>query len=62
MLTIPDVPAPKAAAVIPSEDLKPLYTSPWTAGACQARLAAATADLADEKTKTQPSAGNETPP
>jgi len=62
MLTIPDVPAPKAAAVIPSENLKPLLHFAVDCRACQARLAAATADLADEKTKTQPSAGNETPP
>jgi hypothetical protein len=48
----PDAPTPNTAA-IPSEDLKPLYDFAVDCKACQARLAAATADLADEKTKTQ---------
>ncbi len=39
-------------AVIPSEDLKPLYDFTLDCKACQARLAAAQADLADERQKT----------
>lgn len=49
---LPDEPNPSKAA-IPSEDLKPLYDFAVDCKACQAKLAAATADLADEKTKTQ---------
>ena len=39
--------------VLPPEDLKPLYDFAVDCKVCQARLAATTADLADEKTKTQ---------
>jgi len=39
-------------AVIPAEDLKPLYDFALDCKACQARLAAAQSDLADEKSKT----------
>jgi hypothetical protein len=39
-------------AVIPAEDLKPLYDFTLDCKACQARLAAAQSDLADEKSKT----------
>jgi len=38
---------------IPAEDLKPLYDFALECKACQAKLAAAQADLKDEKTKTQ---------
>jgi hypothetical protein len=39
-------------AVIPAEDLKPLYDFGLDCKACQARLAASQADLSDEKAKT----------
>jgi hypothetical protein len=42
----------KAQAVIPAEDLKPLYDFTIDCKACQAKLTTAQADLADEKTKT----------
>jgi ABC-type nickel/cobalt efflux system permease component RcnA len=45
------VPQPKAS--IPPEDLKPLYDYALACKACQAQLAAAQADLKDEKAKTQ---------
>ena len=47
-------PASKAApqAVIPSADLKPLYDFALDCKACQAKLAAAQADLTDERAKT----------
>lgn len=46
--------APRATGVaLPAEDLKPLYDFAVDCKTCQTRLAAATADLADEKTKTQ---------
>jgi hypothetical protein len=38
--------------VIPPEDLKPLYDFTLDCKACQAKLAAAQGDLADERTKT----------
>ena len=38
---------------IPPEDLKPIYDFAVDCKACQAKLAAVSADLADEKTKTQ---------
>ena len=38
--------------VLPAEDLKPLFNFAIDCRACQARLAAAQADLADEKAKT----------
>jgi len=48
----PEAPTPSTVA-IPGEDLKPLYDFAVDCKTCQTRLAAATADLADEKTKTQ---------
>src|SRR5205814_1312502 len=39
-------------AVIPTEDLKPLYDFAIDCQACQAKLAATRGDLADEQTKT----------
>ena len=39
-------------AVIPAEDLKPLYDFALECKACQAKLTAAQSDLSDEKTKT----------
>ncbi len=48
-------PTGKAAApqaVIPAEDLKPLYDFALDCKACQAKLAAAKADLTDERAKT----------
>jgi len=53
-----DSPVPKnisnipAQAVIPAEDLKPLYDFSLDCQACQAKLAAAQSDLTDERTKT----------
>jgi septal ring factor EnvC (AmiA/AmiB activator) len=43
---------PQAQAVIPTEDLKPLYDFTIDCKACQAKLAAAKGDLADEHSKT----------
>lgn len=48
----PEGPQPQPIA-IPSEDVKPLYDLAVDCKACQAKLAAAAADLADEKSKTQ---------
>jgi hypothetical protein len=51
-------PAPPATdgklsqAVIPAEDLKPLYDFALECKACQAKLTAAQSDLTDERTKT----------
>ena len=47
----PDTP-PANQVILPSQDLKPLYDFALDCKACQARLAASQADLADEKTKT----------
>lgn len=44
--------SPPTEAVIPVEDLKPLYDFTIDCKACQAKLAAAQGDLTDEKTKT----------
>ena len=44
--------APTPQAVIPAEDLKPLYDFVLDCKACQAKLATAESDLADEKSKT----------
>jgi hypothetical protein len=41
-----------ALAVIPQQDLKPLYDFALDCKACQAKLTAAQSDLTDEKTKT----------
>ncbi len=46
-------PSPAAKVEIPAADLKPLYDFAVDCKACQARLAAAHADLADEQTKTR---------
>jgi hypothetical protein len=43
---------PRAQAVIPAEDLKPLYDFTLDCKACQAKLAASQGDLTDEKAKT----------
>jgi hypothetical protein len=48
----PAAPSPSAVA-IPAEDLKPLYDFAVDCKTCLARLSTATADLTDEKTKTQ---------
>jgi type II secretory pathway pseudopilin PulG len=42
---------PRAQAVIPAEDLKPLYDFTLDCKACQAKLAASQGDLTDEKAK-----------
>ena len=42
----------ESQAVIPAQDLKPLYDFTIDCKACQARLTAAQADLTDEKSKT----------
>jgi type II secretory pathway pseudopilin PulG len=47
----PDAPAPNIN--FPLEDLKPLYDTMLQCKECQAELAAAQADLQDERTKTQ---------
>jgi type II secretory pathway pseudopilin PulG len=48
---LPDTPTSKANAVIPAEDLKPLYDFTIDCKACQAKLAAAQGDLTDERNK-----------
>jgi hypothetical protein len=54
--TLPNNPTPKpsqtADAILPAADLKPLYDFALDCKACQAKLAASQADLADEKTKS----------
>jgi hypothetical protein len=45
-------PSPQTNAVIPAEDLKPLYDFTIDCKACQAKLAAAQGDLSDERKKT----------
>jgi len=48
-----DAPKPgQPAAIIPAEDLKPLYDFTLDCKACQAKLAASQADLLDEGNKT----------
>ncbi len=49
---LPNSPAPQANAVIPAEDLKPLYDFTIDCKSCQAKLAAAQGDLTDERKKT----------
>ena len=53
---LPNNPAPKSGqesgALLPVADLKPLYDFALDCKACQAKLAAAQSDLADEKTKS----------
>jgi hypothetical protein len=48
----PNSPSPQTNAVIPAEDLKPLYDFAIDCKACQAKLATAQADLTDERQKT----------
>ena len=45
-------PSPQTNAVIPAEDLKPLYDFTIDCKACQAKLSAAQGDLTDERKKT----------
>jgi hypothetical protein len=49
---LPNSPAPKTNAVIPAEDLKPLYDFAIDCKACQSKLTAAQSDLTDERAKT----------
>ena len=49
---LPNSPTPKANAVIPTEDLKPLYDFTIDCKTCQAKLGATQGDLADERQKT----------
>jgi hypothetical protein len=52
-LSVTNSPKPaQAQAVLPAEDLKPLYDFTLDCKACQAKLAASQGDLADEKFKT----------
>ena len=48
----PSSPSPQTNAVIPADDLKPLYDFTIDCKACQAKLAAAQDDLTDERKKT----------
>jgi hypothetical protein len=48
----PNSPSPQPNAVIPAEDLKPLYDFTIDCKACQSKLAAAQGDLTDERKKT----------
>jgi len=50
--SLPNAPAPQANAVIPAEDLKPLYDFTIDCKACQAKLVTAQSDLTDERQKT----------
>ena len=49
---LPNSPAPKTNAVIPAEDLKPLYDFTIDCKACQSKLATTQSDLLDERQKT----------
>jgi hypothetical protein len=49
---LPNSPTPKTNAIIPAEDLKPLYDFTIDCKTCQAKLATAQSDLADERQKT----------
>ena len=49
---LPDSPTPKTNAVIPAEDLKPLYDFAIDCKSCQSKLATAQGDLTDEQKKT----------
>ena len=55
-------PAARTQAVIPAEDLKPLYDFALDCKACQAKLADAQGNLADEQKKTAPSPRSATRP
>jgi len=48
----PSSPSPQTNAVIPAEDLKPLYDFTLECKACQAKLTSAQGDLSDERQKT----------
>ena len=48
----PGSPTPPSNAVIPAEDLKPLYDFAIDCKTCQAKLTATRGDLADERQKT----------
>jgi hypothetical protein len=48
----PNSPTPQTNAVIPAEDLKPLYDFTIDCKACQAKLATTQSDLTDERQKT----------
>ena len=48
----PNSPAPQANAVVPAEDLKPLYDFTIDCKTCQAKLTATQGDLTDERKKT----------
>ncbi len=48
----PNSPSPQSNAIIPAEDLKPLYDFTIDCKACQAKLTAAQGDLTDERKKT----------
>jgi hypothetical protein len=48
----PNSPSPQTNAIIPAEDLKPLYDFTIDCKACQSKLAAAQGDLTDERKKT----------
>ncbi len=48
----PNSPTAQSNAVIPAEDLKPLYDFTIDCKACQAKLAAAQGDFTDERKKT----------
>jgi len=48
----PNSPTPKPNAIIPANDLKPLYDFAIDCKACQTKLATAQADLTDERSKT----------
>jgi len=48
----PNSPSPKNNAIIPAEDLKPLYDFTVDCKACQSKLATAQADLSDERQKS----------
>src|SRR6059058_4103885 len=49
---LPNSPTPKPNAVVPAEDLKPLYDFTLDCKACQTKFATAQADLTDERSKT----------
>jgi hypothetical protein len=49
---LPNSPTPRTNAVIPAEELKPLYDFTIDCKTCQAKLATAQSDLADERQKT----------
>lgn len=49
---MPNSPTPQPNAVIPAEDLKPLYGFTIDCKVCQTKLATTQADLTDERSKT----------